>query len=135
MERTVSEEVEKETKIQIATDMLKSQAFDNFLANKYPGLKKYGGEGAESMMAFFGEFFKLSALDTIEEIVLCMPHRGRLNLLTGMLRYPPVQMFLKLKGLPDFPGEYRATGDVLSHCSNNNTENFSICSYNSVCFE
>jgi len=41
--------------------MLKSQAFDNFLAIKFVSLKRYGGEGAESMMAFFHELFKLCA--------------------------------------------------------------------------
>lgn len=97
--------------------MLKSQVFDNFLANKFSGVKRYGGEGAESMMAFFSEFFKLSSEDTIEQIVMCMPHRGRLNLLTGMLNFPPAKMFAKLKGQPDFPSKYQCTGDVLSHCS------------------
>lgn len=46
-----------------------------------------------------------------------MPHRGRLNLLTGMLNFPPVKMFAKLHGNPDFPLKYQGTGDVLSHCS------------------
>lgn len=41
--------------------MLKSQAFDNFLAIKFVSLKRYGGEGGESMMAFFHELFKLCA--------------------------------------------------------------------------
>ena len=49
------------TKIAIAEEMLKSQAFDQFLAIKYVSLKRYGGEGAESMMAFFHEFFRLSS--------------------------------------------------------------------------
>lgn len=49
------------TKVKIATELLKSQAFDNFLANKFTGVKRYGGEGAESMMAFFSEFFQLAS--------------------------------------------------------------------------
>lgn len=97
--------------------MLKSQVFDNFLANKFSGVKRYGGEGAESMMAFFSEFFQLASEDTVEQIVMCSPHRGRLNLLTGMLNFPPSKMFAKLKGQPDFPEGYQCTGDVLSHCS------------------
>ncbi|KAJ8964681.1 hypothetical protein NQ314_004713, partial [Rhamnusium bicolor] len=108
--------LENDTKIRLATDLLKSQSFDNFLAKKFAGVKRYGGEGAESMMAFFSEIFQLAAQDSIEQIVLAMPHRGRLNLLTGMLNFPPVQMFAKLKGNPDFPDNYQATGDVLSHC-------------------
>lgn len=68
-------------------------------------------------MAFFSEFFKLASDDNLEQVVLCMPHRGRLNLLTGMLNFPPAKMFAKLKGQPDFPESYQCTGDVLSHCS------------------
>ena len=46
-----------------------------------------------------------------------MPHRGRLNLLTGMLQFPPVAMFRKMKGLPEFPPQQKGAGDVLSHLS------------------
>ena len=46
-----------------------------------------------------------------------MPHRGRLNLLTGLLNFPPVAMFRKMKGLPEFPPEQKGAGDVLSHLS------------------
>jgi len=61
VERTLTEPLDDETRKTIAIEMLKSQAFDNFLAKKFASLKRYGGEGAESMMAFFHEFFKLCA--------------------------------------------------------------------------
>lgn len=48
-------------------------------------------------------------------IVLCMPHRGRLNLLTGMLNFPPENLFRKLRGLSEFPDGTKTTGDVISH--------------------
>jgi 2-oxoglutarate dehydrogenase complex dehydrogenase (E1) component-like enzyme len=46
-----------EERVNVCREMLKSQAYDNFLANKFTTLKRYGGEGAESMMAFFLELF------------------------------------------------------------------------------
>ena len=55
--------------------------------------------------------------DGINDIVLGMPHRGRLNLLSGMLKFPPVAMFRKMKGLPEFPHDQKGAGDVLSHLS------------------
>jgi probable 2-oxoglutarate dehydrogenase E1 component DHKTD1 len=58
-EEVVPEEVDNATKLRLGTELLRSQNFDNFLANKFSGLKRYGGEGAESMMAFFSEFFQL----------------------------------------------------------------------------
>ncbi|CAG8480450.1 11913_t:CDS:10 [Racocetra fulgida] len=51
----------------------------------------------------------------IVEAVLCMPHRGRLNLLTDLLHFSPTRLFHKIKGNPEFPEELPATGDVLSH--------------------
>lgn len=44
-----------------------------------------------------------------------MPHRGRLNLLTGPLRLDPSVLFRKLKGQSEFPPDAKATGDVTSH--------------------
>ncbi|XP_011306220.1 probable 2-oxoglutarate dehydrogenase E1 component DHKTD1, mitochondrial, partial [Fopius arisanus] len=114
-ERIHKEELDDGTKKAIAAEMIKSQAFDNFLKIKFVSFKRYAGEGAEAMMAFFHEFFKLSASEGLEQIVLAMPHRGRLNFLTGMLQFPPEKLFRKLKGLPEFPDDVKATGDVPSH--------------------
>jgi probable 2-oxoglutarate dehydrogenase E1 component DHKTD1 len=55
--------------------------------------------------------------------VIAMPHRGRLNFLTGILRYPASKIFAKVSGFNDFPtleGAVRpGTGDVLSHIGTN----------------
>uniref|UniRef100_A0A8C4VTP6 2-oxoadipate dehydrogenase complex component E1 n=1 Tax=Gopherus evgoodei TaxID=1825980 RepID=A0A8C4VTP6_9SAUR len=69
--------------------MLESQEFDRFLANKFATVKRYSGEGAESMMGFFHELLKMCVYTGVTDIILGMPHRGRLNLLTGLLQFPP----------------------------------------------
>lgn len=51
------EQISNETKQEIAELLLKSQNWDNFLATKFPTVKRYGGEGAESMFAFFRQIF------------------------------------------------------------------------------
>ncbi|XP_015189575.1 PREDICTED: probable 2-oxoglutarate dehydrogenase E1 component DHKTD1 homolog, mitochondrial [Polistes dominula] len=114
-EMCLMESLDNKTRIAIATEMLKSQTFDNFLAAKFVSFKRYSGEGAESMMAFFHEFFKLSVNSGLTDIVLCMPHRGRLNFLTGMLNFPLEKLFHKLKGFSEFPDDAKTTGDVASH--------------------
>ncbi|XP_041853071.1 probable 2-oxoglutarate dehydrogenase E1 component DHKTD1, mitochondrial [Melanotaenia boesemani] len=100
---------------QLAKIMLESQEFDHFLATKFSTVKRYGGEGAESMMGFFYELFYQSAHSGVTDIVIGMPHRGRLNLLTGLLKFPPELMFRKMRGLSEFPEISPAIGDVLSH--------------------
>ncbi|XP_061576991.1 2-oxoadipate dehydrogenase complex component E1 [Cololabis saira] len=104
-----------EKKKQLAKVMLESQEFDHFLATKFATVKRYGGEGAESMMGFFYELFHQSAHSGVTDVVIGMPHRGRLNLLTGLLKCPPELMFRKMRGLSEFPETSPATGDVLSH--------------------
>jgi 2-oxoglutarate dehydrogenase complex dehydrogenase (E1) component-like enzyme len=44
-----------------------------------------------------------------------MPHRGRLNLLTGLLQLSPASLFHKIKGGYEIPEELGAVGDVISH--------------------
>jgi 2-oxoglutarate dehydrogenase complex dehydrogenase (E1) component-like enzyme len=51
----------------------------------------------------------------VQHIVLAMPHRGRLNLLTGLLQLPPASLFHKIKGGYEIPEELGAVGDVISH--------------------
>lgn len=105
------------TKIDLLALLLKSQAWDHFLATKFPSVKRYRGEGAESMMAFFHQLFESAAAGDVTDIVLAMPHRGRLNLLTTLLKTPPAKIFHKFRGLSEFGagGNAKAMGDIASH--------------------
>uniref|UniRef100_A0A8C5AZ08 2-oxoadipate dehydrogenase complex component E1 n=1 Tax=Gadus morhua TaxID=8049 RepID=A0A8C5AZ08_GADMO len=89
-----------EERRRLATIMLQSQEFDHFLATKFATVKRYGGEGAESMMGFFDELFHQSAHSGVTDVIIGMPHRGRLNLLTGLLKCPP-----EVHGDGSFPGQ------------------------------
>ncbi|CAL4060852.1 unnamed protein product, partial [Meganyctiphanes norvegica] len=108
-------EISNDVKKQLATDMLHSQAWDNFLAIKFQSVKRYGGEGAEAAMAYYSHTLKALAQDGVEQVVVGMAHRGRLNLLTGLLQFPPVIMYQKMKGMSEWPKEVKGSGDVLSH--------------------
>lgn len=102
-------------KRQIATLLIQSQAWDNFLATKFPTVKRYGAEGAEAMMAFFRQIFLCATGEQMEHVVLGMPHRGKLNLLTTMLATRPAKIFHKFKGNPEFPSDAKAMCDIASH--------------------
>lgn len=104
-----------DTKKEILELLLKSQTWDQFLATKFPSVKRYGGEGAESMMAFFRQIILLATQNEVNNIVLAMPHRGKLNLLTTMLKTPPAKIFHKFKGFSEFPSNAKAMGDIASH--------------------
>jgi len=66
----------------------------------------------------------------VEHIVLAMPHRGRLNLLTGLLQLSPAALFHKVKGGYEIPEEFGAAGDVVSHLGELTLCHSSICILN-----
>jgi probable 2-oxoglutarate dehydrogenase E1 component DHKTD1 len=69
------------------------------------------------MLAFFRSLFINAAKCEIDTIVLGMPHRGRLNLLTTMFKQRPAKIFRKFKGLPEFDNDAKAMMDIASHFS------------------
>jgi probable 2-oxoglutarate dehydrogenase E1 component DHKTD1 len=95
--------------------MLQGEAWEHFLATKFPQLKRYSGEGAESMLPALDAMFESAAMVGAGEVVIGMPHRGRLSLLVSLLNYPARKLFRKLKGLPDIPSGVQGLDDVSSH--------------------
>lgn len=61
--------------------------------------------------------FLCAPIGGITDIVIGSPHRGRLNLLTGLLQFPAETVFRKMRGLPEYETSKfpKASGDVLSH--------------------
>ncbi|XP_058126995.1 probable 2-oxoglutarate dehydrogenase E1 component DHKTD1 homolog, mitochondrial [Anopheles ziemanni] len=114
-ERLSERQMGADERREIAELMLKSQAFDHFLATKFPTVKRYGGEGAESMMAFYRELFRCAADADLRNIVIGMPHRGKLNVLTTLFGTRPAKIFRKFKGYPEFPADAHAMCDIASH--------------------
>lgn len=102
-------------KKEIAHVLLKSQTFDYFMAVKFPTYKRYGGEGAESMMAFFRQLFNSAVENDINNLVMGISHRGKINLMTTMLNMRPIKIFNKIKGFSEFPKNIKAMGDIPSH--------------------
>lgn len=97
--------------------LARSETFDHFLQNKFPNLKRYGLEGGESMLPALDSLLRAASEAGVEHAIIGMPHRGRLNLLTGMLELPPRALFHKIKGGYEIPEELGACGDVISHLS------------------
>lgn len=67
------------------------------------------------MMAFFRQLMRSAAENDVQNIVLAMPHRGKLNLLTTIFKMPPAKIFHKFKGSFEFPADAKAMGDIPNH--------------------
>lgn len=106
-----------EEKRQLATQLLQFQEFDRFMNAKLPSIKRYGGEGSESTVAFFRNILSSAAKDDVDTIVLGMPHRGKLNALATIFKQRPAKIFRKYKGLPEFGDDAKAMMDIPNHFS------------------
>lgn len=91
---------------------------DAFLAAKFPTFKRYSNEGSESSIAFYYSLFSNSAQENIEQIVMGIAHRGRLNLMTCLLDLDPRLLFSKIKGKSEYPSDCDLpSGDIPHHFS------------------
>ncbi|KAJ7288209.1 Transketolase, pyrimidine binding domain-containing protein [Mycena rebaudengoi] len=94
--------------------LARSEVFDQFLQLKFPNLKRVSLKrcsGFPSVAEDLNQFFSAG----VSSIILGMPHRGRLNLLTDLLEYSSTALFHKIKGGAEIPEDLGAEGDVLSH--------------------
>lgn len=96
-----------------------STQFENFLATKWTTAKRFGLEGGETLIPGMKEMFDRSADLGVENIVIGMSHRGRLNVLGNVVRKPLSQIFSEFSGgtkpAEGAVGLYTGTGDVKYH--------------------
>lgn len=97
------------------TSMLMADVFETFMAKKFSSFKRYSGEGAEAMLPAVNTVLNAAAVSGISDVVIGMPHRGRLALLVSLLEYPAHKLFYKVQGNSEFPPEFRGVDDVTSH--------------------
>eukprot|EP00002_Diphylleia_rotans_P000348 TRINITY_DN1017_c0_g1_i1.p1 TRINITY_DN1017_c0_g1~~TRINITY_DN1017_c0_g1_i1.p1 ORF type:complete len:900 (-),score=190.22 TRINITY_DN1017_c0_g1_i1:508-3207(-) len=95
--------------------LLQSEKFDLFLQKKFSTVKRYGLEGAESCLPAFDALFSRMSTHGVSDVVMGTAHRGRLNMLISVCKYPARAMFWKMKGFSEVPKGAQGTGDVLSH--------------------
>jgi probable 2-oxoglutarate dehydrogenase E1 component DHKTD1 len=107
--------VTKAMQQRIAKLLVESEVFDHFMGKRFGQVKRYALEGCESLLVAMDAIFNARGFD---HAVIGMAHRGRLNLMLGLLGYPAEALFHKLQGNSELPAEISgATADVLSHLS------------------
>jgi 2-oxoglutarate dehydrogenase E1 component len=91
-----------------------AEAFEKFLHTKYIGHKRFSLEGAETLIAMLDRLLCDAVADGIEEAVMGMAHRGRLNVLANILGFSYERLFRRFEGDLD-PDSREGTGDVKYH--------------------
>jgi 2-oxoglutarate dehydrogenase E1 component len=104
-------EFPNEVKRHLLERLSAAEGLEKHLDSKYPGTKRFGLEGGESLIPALDEIVQRSGKYGAKEIVLGMAHRGRLNVLVNILGKNPADLFDEFEG----KATYQSSGDVKYH--------------------
>ncbi|MBX6328856.1 MAG: 2-oxoglutarate dehydrogenase E1 component [Pseudolabrys sp.] len=105
----------REGKRAILNKLVEAEGFEKFCDLKFTGTKRFGLDGAESLIPALEQIIKRGGNLGVKEIVIGMPHRGRLNVLTQVMGKPHRALFHEFKGGSSTPDEIEGSGDVKYH--------------------
>jgi 2-oxoglutarate dehydrogenase E1 component len=105
----------REGKRAILNKLVEAEGFEKFSDLKFTGTKRFGLDGAESMIPALEQIIKRGGALGVREIVIGMPHRGRLNVLAQVMAKPHRAIFNEFKGGSSLPNEIEGSGDVKYH--------------------
>jgi 2-oxoglutarate dehydrogenase E1 component len=103
-----------EAKRDILDQLTAAEGFERFLHVKFPGTKRFGLDGGESTVPVLEAIIRRSAELGVDEIVIGMPHRGRLNVLANIMGKPYTAIFSEFQG-GSAPDDVLGSGDVKYH--------------------
>ncbi|MDT4892408.1 MAG: multifunctional 2-oxoglutarate metabolism enzyme [Pseudonocardiales bacterium] len=104
----------REEQLHILGRLNVAEAFETFLQTKYVGQKRFSLEGAETVIPLLDAVLAEAADEQLDEVVIGMPHRGRLNVLANIVGKPYSKIFNEFEGNID-PGTAQGSGDVKYH--------------------
>jgi 2-oxoglutarate dehydrogenase E1 component len=114
----------KEGKKAILNKLIEGEGFENFLNVKYTGTKRFGLDGGEAMIPALEQIIKRGGNLGLQEIVLGMAHRGRLNVLANVMGKPYSAIFHEFQGGSSTPDEVEGSGDVKYHLGSSSDRTF-----------
>ncbi|MCX8568887.1 MULTISPECIES: 2-oxoglutarate dehydrogenase E1 component [Hyphomicrobiales] len=104
-----------EGKKAILQKLIEAEGFEQFIDVKYKGTKRFGLDGGESLIPALEQIIKRGGSLGLQEVVLGMAHRGRLNVLTNVMAKPHRAVFHEFKGGSYAPDDVEGSGDVKYH--------------------
>ena len=110
----------REEQLRILEKLNEAEAFETFLQTKFVGQKRFSLEGGESTIAALDEILQEAANAKMEEVVIGMAHRGRLNVLTNVAGKTYGQVFKEFEGNTDTK-TVQGSGDVKYHLGTEGT--------------
>ena len=99
----------------ILNKLVEAEGYEKFLHVKYMGTKRFGLDGAESLIPAMEQIIKRGGALGVEEIIIGMPHRGRLSVLANVMNKPYRAIFNEFQGGSYKPEDVDGSGDVKYH--------------------
>jgi 2-oxoglutarate dehydrogenase E1 component len=105
----------KEGRLAILQKLIEGEAFEQLIHKRYPGTKRFGIDGAESLLPALEQIIKRGGQLGLKDINFGMPHRGRLNVMASVMQKPYSAIFYEFLGGVASGGEDFGSGDVKYH--------------------
>ena len=105
----------KEGRLAILQKLVEGEAFEQLIHKRYPGTKRFGLDGAESLLPALEQIIKRGGQLGLKDINFGMPHRGRLNVMASVMQKPYSAIFYEFLGGVAAGGEDLGSGDVKYH--------------------
>ena len=99
----------------ILNKLVEAEGFEKFLHVKYTGTKRFGLDGGESLVPAMEQIIKRGGQLGLKEIIIGMPHRGRLSVLANVMGKPYKAIFNEFQGGSFKPEDVDGSGDVKYH--------------------
>jgi len=109
----------------ILNKLVEAEGFEKFLHVKYMGTKRFGLDGAESLIPAMEQIIKRGGALGIRDIIIGMPHRGRLSVLANVMAKPYRAIFNEFQGGSFKPEDVDGSGDVKYHLGASSDREFS----------
>ncbi|AKQ33354.1 2-oxoglutarate dehydrogenase E1 component [Candidatus Coxiella mudrowiae] len=103
---------DKEIKRNILQKLVAAETLEKYLDTKYVGQVRYSLEGGESLIPLLDELIKRARGKKLDEVVICMAHRGRVNVLLNIMGQSAAELFQEFEGKKDYG---LTSGDVKYH--------------------
>lgn len=121
---SIHSKISSDERRRILKDLIEMESFEQFLHIKFPGAKRFSVEGSETSLISTDAILRRSAELNVEQIVLGMAHRGRLNTLTKIMEKSYRAMFSEFYGNLAYPEELDVAGDVKYHLGASSDRDF-----------
>ncbi|MFN4193241.1 MAG: 2-oxoglutarate dehydrogenase E1 component [Tabrizicola sp.] len=99
----------------ILNKLVEAEGYEKFLHVKYMGTKRFGLDGGEALIPAMEQIIKRGGALGVKEIIIGMPHRGRLNILANVMQKPYRAIFHEFQGGSYKPEDVDGSGDVKYH--------------------